>query len=239
MRVAGRLAAQVLDFIQPRIKPGISTGEIDKLCHDFIEEHGAVPAPLNYKGFPKSVCTSVNDIVCHGIPSFEQILREGDIVNVDVTVILNGYHGDTSKTFCVGSVSEEVSLLVQRTEEAMYRGIRAIRPGAYLYEVGSAIEKYAKSFGYGVVRDYGGHGIGRSFHEAPDVFHYYTPENKIKLEKGMTFTVEPMINQGGSGGVITSHEDGWTVYTKDKGLSAQFEHTVAVTNSGYEILTKL
>ncbi len=239
MRAAGRLAARVLDFIEPRIKPGISTGKIDELCHDFIIKQGATPAPLNYKGFPKSVCTSVNDTVCHGIPSYEQVLDSGDIVNVDITVIWEGYHGDTSKTFGVGRISEETGLLISRTEEAMYEGIKAIKPGSYLYKVGLAIEKFVETFGYGVVQDYGGHGIGRKFHEYPDVFHFYTPENKIKLEKGMTFTVEPMINQGGSPEVITSPEDGWTVKTKDKSLSAQFEHTVAVTNSGYKILTLL
>ena len=237
MREAGKLAAQVLDFIEPYIEPGISTGEIDRLCHDFIVKNNATPAPLNYHGFPKSVCASVNDVVCHGIPSFEDILKSGDIVNIDVTVILNGYHGDTSKTFCVGEVSSETRDLVTRTEEAMYQGIEAVKPGIYLYEVGRAIENYVKQFGYGVVRDYGGHGIGKNFHEPPDVFHYYTKENKIKLEKGMTFTVEPMINQGGSHRVITSGDDGWTVTTTDGGLSAQFEHTIAVTKKGYEVLT--
>lgn len=238
MREAGKLAAQVLDFIEPYVKPGVSTGYLDKLCHDFIVQNNATPAPLNYHGFPKSICASVNDVVCHGIPSFEDVLTSGNIVNIDVTVILNGYHGDTSRTFLVGEVSSEVKDLVARTKEAMYKGIEVIKPKIYLYEVGRAIENYIKQFGYGVVRDYGGHGIGTKFHEPPDVFHYYTKENKIKLEKGMTFTVEPMINQGGSHRVITSGDDGWTVRTTDGSLTAQFEHTVAVTNSGYEILTK-
>lgn len=237
MREAGKLAAQVLDFIEPYVEPGISTGKLDKLCHDFITENNATPAPLNYHGFPKSVCASVNDVVCHGIPSFEEVLKEGDIVNIDITVIVDGYHGDTSRTFLVGETSPETQELVKRTEEAMYKGIEAVKPGVFLYEIGKSIERYVKNFGYGVVRDYGGHGIGKNFHEPPDVFHFYTPENKIKLEKGMTFTVEPMINQGGSPDIITSTDDGWTVRTADGSLSAQFEHTVAVTNSGYEILT--
>jgi len=237
MRRAGKLAAQVLDFIEPHVESGISTGQLDKLCHDFIVQNNAVPAPLNYHGFPKSICTSVNDVVCHGIPSFEHILQSGDIINIDVTVILDGYHGDTSRTFLVGEVSSQARELVKRTEQAMYEGIKAVKPKIFLYEVGRAIERYINQFGYGIVRDYGGHGIGRNFHEPPDVFHSYTPENKIKLARGMTFTVEPMINQGGSPDVVTSREDGWTVCTADGSLSAQFEHTIAVTKKGYEILT--
>jgi len=237
MKRAGKLAAQVLDFIETYVEPGISTGKLDKFCHDFIVKNNAIPAPLNYCGFPKSVCTSVNDVVCHGIPSFDHILRSGDIVNIDVTVILDGYHGDTSRTFLVGEVSQQAKKLVKRTEQAMYEGIKAVKPGVFLYEAGRAIEAYIEQFGYGIVQDYGGHGIGKNFHEPPNVFHFYTPENKIKLKKGMTFTIEPMINQGGSPNVITSSEDGWTVKTADGSLSAQFEHTIAVTDSGYEILT--
>ncbi|MCD4693941.1 type I methionyl aminopeptidase [bacterium] len=238
MKKAGKLAAQVLDFIKPYIKVGVSTGELNKLCHDFIIKNKAIPAPLNYQGFPASICTSVNDVVCHGIPSFEDVLKNKDIVNVDITVILNGYHGDTSRTFMVGDVDKEVEDLVERTEQAMYKGIEVIMPGIYLYEVGRAIEKYIKDFLYSVVRDYGGHGIGKGFHEDPNVLHYYSLENKIKLREGMIFTVEPMINQGSSYEVITSREDGWTVTTKNGSLSAQFEHTVLVTKDSYEILTK-
>ncbi len=238
MRRAGKLASQTLDFIESYIKVGVSTGELNKLCHDFILENKAIPAPLNYQGFPASICTSINNIVCHGIPSFKDILKEGDIVNVDITVILDGYHGDTSRTFLVGNVRREVKDLVKRSEQAMYEGIEAIKPGAYLYEVGRAVEKYINKFSYSVVRDYGGHGIGRGFHEDPNVLHYYSFENKIKLREGMTLTVEPMINQSKSYEVITSREDGWTVTTKDGNLSSQFEHTVLVTKDSYEILTK-
>ncbi len=238
MRASGKLAARVLDFITPYVKKGISTGKLNDLCHDFIVQNGAHPSPLNYYGFPKSVCTSVNEVVCHGIPDYEQILQNGDIVNIDITVNLNGYHGDTSRTFLVGKPKKEARRLVERTERAMLEGIKAVQPGEYLYQVALAIEKYLQPFGYGIVRDYGGHGIGTEFHEDPNVFHFYTPENKIKLKPGMTFTVEPMINQGGSPKVITSPEDGWTVYTADGSLSAQFEHTILVTDSGQEILTK-
>lgn len=238
MKKVGKLAAQTLDFIAPYINPGISTEKINQLCHDFITRNGAYPAPLNYQGFPKSVCTSLNNVVCHGIPSKKDVLKEGDIINVDVTVKLNGYHGDTSRTFLLGKTSSQAKLLVERTEEAMYKGIEAVAPGDYLNEVARAIEGYILPFGYGIVRDYGGHGIGEGFHEEPNVFHFYTPENKIILKPGMIFTIEPMINAGGSYKVITSPEDGWTVYTQDGSLSAQFEHTVLVTDSGREILTK-
>ncbi len=238
MRKAGKLAARTLDFISPCIKEGVSTEKIDQLCYDFIIKNDAYPAPLNYHGFPKSVCTSLNNVVCHGIPSKEDVLKDGDILNVDVTVKLNGYHGDTSRTFLIGEPSSEAKDLVKRTKEAMYRGIEVVRPGAFLYEVGRAIEKYVFSFGYGIVKDYGGHGIGQGFHEEPSVFHFYTLDNKIELKSGMTFTIEPMINAGGSHKVITSPQDGWTVYTQDGSLSAQFEHTVLVTDSGREILTK-
>ena len=238
MRKAGRLASQTLDFIKPYTKVGVSTGELNKLCHDFIVKNKAIPAPLNYHDFPASICTSINNVVCHGIPSFEDILKEGDIVNIDITVILDGYHGDTSRTFLIGNVSQEVKDLVERSEQAMYEGIEVIKPGIYLYEVGRAIEKYTSKFSYSVVRDYGGHGIGRGFHEDPNVLHYYSLENKIKLREGIIFTVEPMINQGESYEVITSREDGWTVTTKDESLSSQFEHTVLVTKDSYEILTK-
>lgn len=238
MRAAGKLAAEVLQYIQEYVVVGQNTAEIDRLCHEFILNNRAIPAPLNYHGFPKSICTSVNNIVCHGIPDPEQILADGDIINVDVTVILDGYHGDTSKTYMVGDVKESTKLLVERTENAMMRGIQAIKPNSFLYEVGKSIEKYVNKFKYSIVRDYGGHGIGKEFHEDPHVYHFYTPANRIRLRPGMTFTIEPMINEGNFE-VITSQTDGWTVTTKDNSLTAQFEHTVLVTPKGYEILTKL
>ncbi len=239
MRKAGRLAAQLLKYIEPFVRAGVSTLYLNDLCEEFTQKHGAVSAPLHYHGFPKSICTSINNVVCHGIPSEKDILKDGDIVNIDVTVILNGYHGDTSKTFIVGDADEKTKNFVHRTENAMYRGINEIRPGRYLYEVGRAIEKYITKFGYSIVRDYGGHGIGRNFHEEPYVHHHFTLDDKIRLEEGMVFTVEPMINIGSSYEVITSKEDGWTVTTADGSLSAQFEHTVAVTAQGNEILTKI
>ncbi|MDA3838378.1 MAG: type I methionyl aminopeptidase [Candidatus Delongbacteria bacterium] len=238
MRAAGKLAAEVLQYIQEYVVVGQNTGEIDRLCHEFILKNGAIPAPLNYHGFPKSICTSVNNIVCHGIPDPEQILKDGDIINVDVTVIVDGYHGDTSKTYMVGNVKDSTKLLVERTENAMMRGIQAIKPNSFLYEVGKSIEKYVSKFGYSIVRDYGGHGIGKEFHEDPHVYHFYTPANRIRLRPGMIFTVEPMIIEGDYE-VITSQTDGWTVTTKDNSLTAQFEHTVLVTPKGYEILTKI
>lgn len=238
MRRAGKLAAEVLEYIQPFVKDGETTGRLDALCHEFIIRHGAKPAPLNYHGYPRSICTSVNNVVCHGIPTQSTELKEGDIVNVDITVILNGYHGDTSKTYIIGEVPESVKLLVERAEKAMYRGIEAVKPNAYLYESGKAIEKYISKFGYSIVRDYGGHGIGSDFHEDPHVYHFYTTLNKIRLKPGMCFTIEPMINMGGYQ-VVTSKKDGWTVTTRDGSLSAQFEHTVLVMPDGYEILTKL
>ena len=239
MRKAGNLAAQLLNYIEPFVKEGVSTLYLNDLCEDFTQEHGAISAPLNYNGFPKSICTSINNVVCHGIPSEKDILRNGDIVNIDVTVILDGYHGDTSRTFMIGNVDEKVENLVNRTQNALYRGIDAVKPGIYLYEVGKTIEKYIDKFGYSIVRDYGGHGIGRNFHEDPHVFHHFTENNKIRLREGMIFTIEPMINMGKSYAVETSPIDGWTVTTADGSISAQFEHTVLVTSEGSEILTKL
>lgn len=239
MREAGKLAAQVLDFIEPYVQEGVSTLYLNDLCADFTQKHGAISAPLNYHGFPKSICTSINNVVCHGIPAENDILTDGDIVNVDVTVILDGYHGDTSRTFMIGTVDEKIEKLVIRAENAMYRGIAAVKPGKYLYEVGKAIEKYISKFGYSIVRTYGGHGIGKNFHEDPHVLHYFSPENKIRLQEGMTFTVEPMINMGKSYEVETSSVDGWTVTTADGSVSAQFEHTILVTAEGAEILTKV
>ena len=239
MREAGKLAAQVLDFIEPHVQEGVSTLYLNDLCADFTQKHGAISAPLNYHGFPKSICTSINNVVCHGIPAENDILTDGDIVNVDVTVILDGYHGDTSRTFMIGTVDEKIEKLVIRAENAMYRGIAAVKPGKYLYEVGKAIEKYISKFGYSIVRTYGGHGIGKNFHEDPHVLHYFSPENKIRLQEGITFTVEPMINMGKNYEVETSSVDGWTVTTADGSVSAQFEHTILVTAEGAEVLTKV
>lgn len=239
MRRAGKLAAQLLNYIGPFVKEGISTLYLNDLCEEFTQKHGAISAPLNYNGFPKSICTSINNVVCHGIPSEKDILKDGDIVNIDITVILDGYHGDTSRTFMVGNVDEKIKKLVKRTENAMYRGIAAVRPGKYLYEVGRAIEKYISKFGYSIVRSYGGHGIGKSFHEDPHVLHHFSQGNKIRLREGMTFTVEPMINMGKSYGVNTSSTDGWTVTTADGSISAQFEHTILVGSKEAEILTAI
>ncbi len=238
MRKVGKLAAQLLNYIEPFVKEGVSTLYLNDLCEAFTQKHGAVSAPLNYGGFPKSICTSINDVVCHGIPSGKDILKDGDIVNIDVTLILDGYHGDTSRTFMIGTVDEKTKNLVNRTRNALYRGIDAVRPGKYLYEVGRAIEQYIGKFGYSIVRSYGGHGIGRNFHEEPHVLHHFSLENKIRLREGMTFTIEPMINMGKSYEVVTSSTDGWTVTTADGSISAQFEHTILVTSKGTEILTK-
>lgn len=237
MRKAGKLAAQLLDYIEPYVREGASTQYLNDCCKEFTKKHGAKSAPLNYNGFPKSICTSINDVVCHGIPSEKEILKDGDIVNVDVTVMLDGYHGDTSRTFMIGNVSEEVKKLVNRTEKSLYRGIEAVKPGKYLYEVGKAIEKYIFKFGYSIVRDFGGHGIGKEFHEDPFVFHHFTVKNKIRMKEGMTFTIEPMINMGESSDVKISDKDSWTVTTVDGSVSAQFEHTIFVTSKGAEILT--
>ena len=237
MRRVGKLAAQLLDYIEPFVKEGVSTLYLNDLCEEFTRKHGAISAPLNYHGFPKSICTSINNVVCHGIPSEKDILKDGDIVNVDVTLILDDYYGDTSRTFMIGNVDEKTINLVNRTEKALYRGIDAVEPGSYLYEVGKAIEKYISKFEYSIVRSYGGHGIGTIFHEEPHVYHHFTTDNKTRLREGMTFTIEPMINMGKSYAVESSLDDGWTVTTADGSLSAQFEHTVLVNSKGVEILT--
>lgn len=237
MRRAGKLAGQLLNYIEPFAKQGVSTLYLNDLCEEFTQKHGAVSAPLNYHGFPKSICTSINNVVCHGIPSEKDILKDGDIVNIDVTVILDGYHGDSSRTIMIGNVDDKIKNLVNRTEKAMYRGISAARAGKYLYEVGKTIEKYINKFGYSIVKTYGGHGIGKNFHEDPHVLHHYSRDNKIRLKEGMIFTVEPMINLGTSDAVETSTDDGWTVTTADGSVSAQFEHTILVTSGEAEILT--
>ena len=234
MRVAGRLAAQATQPAGEHCKPGVTTDEIDRIVHEFLCDHGAYPSTLGYKGFPKSCCTSLNEVICHGIPD-TTVIEDGDIVNVDVTAYLGGVHGDTDATFCVGDVSEEARLLVERTHEAMMRGIRAIAPGRPLNAIGRVIEAYAKRFGYGVVRDFTGHGIGESFHSGLYVPHYDNPSLSTVMEPGMTFTVEPMITLGTREYEIW--RDGWTVVTKDRRWTAQFEHTVVVTEDGYEILT--
>ncbi len=235
MRVAGRLAAEVLRMIAPHVQPGVTTGELDRICHDYIVNvQQAVPAPLNYKGFPRSICTSVNHQVCHGIPG-EKTLKKGDIVNLDVTVIKDGFHGDTSKMFFVGEPSIQAKRLAQVTHECMLRGIQQVRAGARLGDIGHAIQQHAEAHGYSVVREYCGHGIGREFHEDPQVLHYGDAGKGLALVAGMTFTVEPMINAGRR--EVKLLPDNWTVVTRDHSLSAQWEHTVLVTDSGYEILT--
>lgn len=236
MRAAGRTAAEVLEYIEPYIVPGVSTGELDRLCHEYITQvKQAIPAPLNYKGFPKSICTSVNHVVCHGIPSEKKILKSGDIINVDITVIVDGYHGDTSKMFLVGKVAPHAERLVKVTQECLYKGIELVKPGTRLGDIGHVIQQYAESNYYSVVRDYCGHGIGKVFHEDPQVLHYGSPGTGMELVEGMTFTIEPMINAGKSGTKLKG--DGWTVETRDGRLSAQWEHTLAVTATGVEVLT--
>jgi methionyl aminopeptidase len=241
MRVAGRLASEVLDFITPHVKSGVTTDELDALCHAYmVREQNTVPAPLNYAPpgyppYPKSVCTSVNHVVCHGVPG-DKRLKTGDIVNIDVTVIKDGFHGDTSRMFCVGEPSIQARRLVEITYECMWLGIRAVRAGAYLGDIGHAIQSHAERHGFSVVREFCGHGIGRRFHEEPQVLHYGRPNTGLKLQPGMTFTVEPMINAGKPG--IRQLADGWTIVTKDHSLSAQWEHTVLVTDSGFEVMTR-
>lgn len=237
MRVAGRLASEVLEMIEPHVVAGVSTAELDRICHDYIvEEQQAIPAPLNYRGFPKSICTSVNQVICHGIPADNKILKKGDIVNIDVTVIKDGYHGDTSRMYFVGEVPEHALRLCKVTQECLYKAIEIVKPGATLGDIGAVIQQHAESNHYSVVRDYCGHGIGRVFHEDPQVLHYGKPGQGMALAEGMTFTIEPMINAG-------SHQtklkpDGWTVVTRDNRLSAQYEHTMAVTADGVEVFTR-
>jgi len=235
MRKSGRLAAQTLDYITPYVKPGISTGQLDELCHQFIISQGAIPAPLNYRGFPKSICTSINHVVCHGIPSETKILAEGDIINIDVTVILDGWYGDTSRTFAVGKIGILARKLIDTTYEAMMRGIEVVKPGATLGDIGHAIQTFAESRRFSVVRDFCGHGLGRVFHDEPNILHYGKAGEGIVLEEGMFFTIEPMINVGNYQVKVLG--DGWTAVTRDRSLSAQFEHSLGVTQTGYEIFT--
>ncbi len=238
MRVAGRLAAEVLEILVPHVKPGVTTEDLDRIAHDHIVNvQKAVPANVGYRGFPKTVCASVNNVICHGIPSETKVLKDGDIVNIDVTVIKDGWHGDTSRMYYVGTPSVMAKRLVETTYEAMWRGIRMVKPGATLGDIGAAIQELAEGERFSVVREYCGHGIGQIYHEEPQVLHYGRPGEGVVLRKGMTFTIEPMINEG------TRHTkvlpDGWTVVTKDRKLSAQWEHTIAVTDDGYEVLTQL
>jgi methionyl aminopeptidase len=234
IRESGKLAANLLIFIEPYVKVGVSTNELDKLCHDFIVKAGAKPSPLNYKGYPKSICTSLNHVVCHGIPD-ETLLRDGDIVKVDVSTYLNSYHGDTCKTFAVGKVSRAARDLMKATEDCLQIGIDQVKPGGHFGDIGAAIQSYAENNGYSVVREYGGHGIGKQFHEDPHVAHVGRKGEGPEFKVGMVFTIEPMINQGKSAIILL--DDDWTVETQDGKLSAQFEHTVAVTKDGCEILT--
>jgi methionyl aminopeptidase len=235
MRVAGRLAADVLDMISEHVRPGITTGELDRICHEYIVgTQKAIPAPLNYRGFPKSICTSVNHVVCHGIPG-DRRLNAGDVVNIDVTVIKEGFHGDTSRMFHVGKPGIQAERLARVAYDAMWCGIEVLGPGKHLGDVGEAIQKYVEQNRFSIVREYCGHGIGRGFHEDPQVLHYGKAGTGLELQPGMTLTVEPMVNAGKR--QVRLLPDGWTVVTKDHSLSAQWEHTILITNSGYEVLT--
>jgi len=237
MRIAGRLAGEVLRMIEPHVQPGVTTGELDRLCHDYIVDvQQAIPAPLDYHGFPRSICTSVNHQVCHGIPG-ERVLKDGDIVNIDITVIKDGYHGDTSKMYAVGTPSVLARRVCRVSHECLCIGIEMVRPGTRLGDIGHAIQRHAERQGMSVVREYCGHGIGRRFHEEPQVLHYGEPGTGLPLEEGMTFTIEPMINAGKRH--VRLLPDGWTVITKDRKPSAQWEHTLLVTSDGVEILTRL
>lgn len=239
IRASSKLAAATLKHTASFIKVGISTQELNKIAHQYIISHGAIPAPLNYGGYPKSICTSINNVVCHGIPSKNEILKEGDIINIDVTTILNGYFGDTSASYPVGKISKEASLLIERTKKSMELAIKSVKAGKYLNDcVGKIIEDYITPFGYSIVRDLGGHGVGLKFHEDPFVFHYNNLINHTILKAGMIFTIEPMINDSKNWHVYQDKKDGWTIRTKDGSLSAQFEHTILVTDSGAQILTK-
>ncbi len=236
MRIAGKLASDVLMMIGEHVKPGITTGELDSICHNYIvDNQKAIPAPLNYRGFPKSICTSVNHQICHGIPSDTKKLKNGDIVNIDVTVIKDGYHGDTSRMFAVGKTSIQAQRLCEVTRQAMIEGIKVVRPGATTGDIGYAIQTYAEANNFSVVRDYCGHGIGKKFHESPQILHYGKKNTGVELHEGMIFTIEPMINVGNYKTKILS--DGWTVVTQDHELSAQYEHTILVTKDGSDILT--
>ena len=234
MRAAGRLAAETLDYLTPFVVTGVTTDRLDQLCHDFILAHHAVPAPLNYRGFPKSICTSINHVVCHGIPGDRKLI-DGDTLNIDITVVLDGWHGDTSRMFVTGEPSTRASRLIEVTYESLMRGVAAVKPGATLGDVGHAIQTYVEAARFSVVRDFCGHGIGRRFHEAPNVLHFGRPGDGPVLKPGMFFTVEPMVNAGRP--EVKVLDDGWTAVTRDRSLSAQFEHMVGVTETGCEVFT--
>lgn len=237
MRVAGRLAAEVLEMIAPHVLSGVTTAELDRICHEYmVDVQQVIPAPLNYHGFPKSICTSVNEVVCHGIPTEKKTLKDGDIVNIDITVIKDGFHGDTSAMFHVGKPQTHAERLVRITQECLYKGIEVVRPGARLGDIGHVIQVHAERNYYSVVREYCGHGIGEGFHEEPQVLHYGQPGSGLELAEGMIFTIEPMINAG-KRHVKLNAKDGWTVTTKDSRLSAQWEHTIVVTADGCDVLT--
>ena len=236
MRIAGKMAAEVLELIEPHVQPGVTTAELDRICHEHIVNvQKAIPACLNYRGFPKSVCTSVNQVVCHGIPSEKKVLKSGDIINIDVTVIYEGYYGDTSKMYCVGKAQPHASRLIEVTQECLYKAIELVKPGCRLGDIGHVIQQHAEKNYYSVVREYCGHGIGNEFHQEPQVLHYGKPDTGMTLKEGMTFTIEPMINAGKAATKLK--KDGWTVETRDGRLSAQWEHTLAVTANGVEVLT--
>ena len=234
MRAAGRLAAETLDMITEHVKPGVTTGHLDVLCREFMQDHGAIPATLNYRGYPKSICTSINHVVCHGIPG-ERRLMDGDILNIDVTPVLDGWHGDTSRMYVAGQAGTRARVLLDVTYEALMRGVAAVRPGATLGDVGHAIQSYVEGQRFSVVRDFCGHGIGRRFHEAPNVLHFGRPGEGVVLRPGMFFTVEPMVNAGRP--EVKVLDDGWTAVTRDRSLSAQFEHMIGVTEDGCEVFT--
>ena len=237
MRIAGKLAAEVLEMITPLVVPGVSTEELDRICHDYIvDNQQSIPANVGYNGFEKTICSSVNQVICHGIPSEKKILKDGDILNIDVTVIRNGWHGDTSKMFLVGKTQPHNERLVRVTQECLYKAIEAVKPGAYLGDIGAVIQEHAQKNHYSVVEDYCGHGIGQVYHEDPQVLHYGKKGTGLRLEEGLTFTIEPMINQGTKYTKVLN--DGWTVETEDGRNSAQWEHTLAVTSSGVEVLTQ-
>lgn len=236
MRVAGRLAAETLDYITPFVAPGVTTDELNRLCHEFTVEHGSVSAPLNYRGFPKSICTSVNHVVCHGIPG-EKKLTGGDILNIDVTLIVDGWHGDSSRMFTVGGkIKRLAERLIDVTYQSLWKGIEAVRPGATVGDIGHAIQTYVEAERFSIVRDFCGHGLGQVFHDAPSILHFGTPGTGPELHEGMFFTIEPMVNAGRFDVKILS--DGWTAVTKDRSLSAQFEHSIGVTADGYEVFTR-
>jgi len=235
MRETAKLASQTLEMIEEYVVPGVSTEKLNQICHEFISDHGAYPSPLNYHGFPKSICTSLNDVICHGIPTEKDILKDGDILNIDITTYLRKFHGDTNKTFFVGEVAPELKKLVAVTYECMWQGIKTVKPGSHIGDIGAVIEEYAHENGFSVVEEYCGHGIGREFHEEPQVVHVGRMGTGPEVKKGMTFTIEPMINMGKRHCVLL--EDQWTVITKDGMPSAQFEHTILVTDDGYDVLT--